>query len=439
MPETPKKKILVISYYWPPSGGGGVQRWLKFVKYLPENGWEPIVFTPENPEFDLKDDSLIKDIDSNLEVLRFPIWEPFSFYKKFFNKGGKQKLKQGIVIEKSKLSLVDRIVIWVRANMFIPDPRRFWIKPSVKFLVSYVQQHNIDVIVTTGPPHSMHLIGLGIKKKCNVKWLADFRDPWSDWDILDKLNVSSIVRGIHRKMEMSVLNKADLVLTVSNRLADELKNKGGNAPVAVITNGVDPTDFELSKSTSNSKKFRIAHMGLLNEVRNPTALWEVLEELCDEVAEFKSDLEIVLAGMVSGSILDRLNGSNDLSNCFKHLDYISHQEVFDYYKSSSVLLLLLNQTTNSKWILPGKLFEYLLAKKSILTLGEPESDVKDVLDHTKAGDVFLFSDKSKIKDMICNQYDRFKSGNEENDIINTSQYERNSLTKELSQLLIDMI
>ena len=428
-----KKKVLIITYYWPPSGGGGVQRWLKFVKYLPEFGWEPIVFTPENPEFDLKDNSLLKDVNPNLEVIKFPIWEPFSFYKKIFKK--KDKLKQGIVIEKSKMTLVDKFSIWVRANLFIPDPRRFWIKPSVDFLVPFIKEQAIDVVITTGPPHSMHLIGHSIKKKCDIKWVADFRDPWSEWDVLDKLNVSGFVRRIHKNLEKKVIDNADLTLTVSNRLAQSLASKVDNSKVEVITNGVDHTDLELGNQDVPGSKFRISHMGLLNEVRDPNTLWTVLEELCREEYSFQQDLEIVLAGMVSESILDRLKNSAELASCLNHLDYISHKEVFSYYKSSSVLLLLLNQSENAKWILPGKLFEYLLADKPILTLGEEESDVRDILLEANAGDVFAFDDSNKIKTMILQSYYAYKNGSLNSNSKNTDQFLRKNLTEKLAKLL----
>lgn len=434
-----KKKALIITYYWPPSGGGGVQRWMKFVKYLPLYDWEPIVFTPENPEFDLKDTSLSKDVSDDLEVLRFPIWEPFSFYKKFFKKSDGQKLKQGIVIEKAKLSLVDKFTIWVRANLFIPDPRRFWVKPSIDFLAGYIESNGIDVIVTTGPPHSMHLIGLGLKKKCDVQWLADFRDPWSDWDILDKLKVSKIVRSIHNRLERKVLAGADQVITVSNRLAKQLNTKVKGLEVGVLTNGVDDEDFESENELKLPKKFRISHMGLLNEIRDPESLWVALEELCQENPSFQNDLDLVLAGMVSQSILDRLKRSPELSSCLKHLDYISHQEVFGYYKNSSVLLLLLNQTENAKWILPGKLFEYLLANKNILTLGAQESDVQDILKETRAGEVISFGDKERIKSLISSYYEQFLNGSESANIQNTEHYLRRNITKTLSKLLDQMM
>ncbi|SMD37056.1 Glycosyltransferase involved in cell wall bisynthesis [Reichenbachiella faecimaris] len=432
-----RKKILVVTYYWPPSGGGGVQRWLKFVKYLPQFGWEPIVFTPESPEFDLKDDSLDKDISPDLEVLKFPIWEPFGLYKKLFKK--KEKLKQGIVIEKAKMSLVDKLSVWIRANLFIPDPRRFWVKPSVKFLSSYIEEQNIDVVVTTGPPHSMHLIGLGLKNKCKVKWVADFRDPWSDWDLLDKLGVKGIARRMHQKLERKVLANADHVLTASQGIKKSLLEKNSKSTISVITNGFDPDDYVSATSDNTQTKFRITHLGLLNELRNPAVLWDCLEELCVEIPHFQDDLELLLAGMVSESILVRLQSSAVLSARFTHLDYISHREVFNYYRDSNILLLLLNPKDEEQLIIPGKLFEYLLIKKPILAIGKKKSEVNDILQSTEAGEVFEMEERQQIKGMIFENYTRFQSGISEVKTKQTDQFSRKHLTNQLSEKLNELI
>lgn len=433
----PKKKILIVTYYWPPSGGGGVQRWLKFVKYLPQFGWEPIVFTPENPEFDLKDESLIKDISPDLEVLKFPIWEPFGVYKKLFKK--KDKLKQGIVIEKAEMSFLDKLSVWVRANLFIPDPRRFWVKPSVEFLSSYIADQKIDLVVTTGPPHSMHLIGLGLKKKCDVKWLADFRDPWSDWDILDKLGVKGVARRMHEKLEKKVLTHTDHVLTASHGIRRSLLEKKNDCSISVITNGFDPDDFNLTNSGNPNPKFRITHLGLLNELRNPEVFWDCLEEICKEKPDFQNDLELLLAGMVSDSILGRIQSSTLLGNKLTHLDYISHQEVFRYYNDSNILLLLLNPQDEAQLIIPGKLFEYLLVQKPILAIGKKESEVNDILRSTETGEVFEVGDKQQIKKMILASYERFRSGDFQEITKPVDQFSRKYLTSKLAQKLDELI
>ncbi|MFY0650656.1 MAG: glycosyltransferase family 4 protein [Cyclobacteriaceae bacterium] len=428
------KKVLIITYYWPPSGGGGVQRWLKFAKYLPQFGWEPIIFTPENPDFSLKDDTLQKDVSPELEVIRFPIWEPFGVYKKLFKSSGKT-VKQGIVIEKSKLSLGDRISIWVRANLFIPDPRRFWVKSSSNFLKSIVEDNQIDLVITTGPPHSMHLIGRRLKNSTGVKWIADFRDPWSDWDVLDKLDITSWARAIHRRMEKNVMTQCDVLLTVSNRLADQLIKKKYGRSMKVVNNGVDEDDFKFDSAIEANGKFKIVHMGLLNEIRNPEVLWEVLSELCEEDQEFNDQLEIVLAGMVSGSILDQLRDDQFLGKALNYLDYLPHQEVFLYYQSASIQLLLLNQSENAKWILPGKMYEYMFSGKPILTLGEPESDVNDMLMECEAGKVIGFDEKEQIRSFVKKAFVDHQQGIVFKRSANVLQYSRRNLTEKLSQIM----
>ncbi len=431
------KKALIITYYWPPSGGGGVQRWLKFAKYLPHYGWEPVIFTPENPEFSLQDDSLLKDVSQDLEVIRFPIWEPFGVYKKLFKSSGKT-VKQGIVIEKTKLSLADKLSIWVRANLFVPDPRRFWVRPSARFLESIIASNQIEVVITTGPPHSMHLIGRKLKQKTGVKWVADFRDPWSDWDVLQKLNISSVAHSWHKRLERQVMQDCDVLLTVSNRLAASLQAKHDDTSVKVITNGVDEDDFGESSHPVETDKFRIVHMGLLNEIRNPEVLWESLAELCEEEAGFADRLEIVLAGMVSNSILDYLQAHKHFSTALTYLDYLPHQQVFGYYRSASVLLLLLNQTENAKWILPGKMYEYMFAGRPILTLGPVKSDVQDVLQECEAGEVFDFDDKEKIKTFLRQAYSEYLAGKKQVASAKVSNYSRKNLTKKLASLLDEM-
>ncbi|MDW3211482.1 MAG: glycosyltransferase [Reichenbachiella sp.] len=433
----PQKKVLIITYYWPPSGGGGVQRWLKFVKYLPQFGWEPIVFTPENPEFDLKDPSLSKDVSSVLEVLRFPIWEPFGIYKKLFKK--KEKLKQGIVIEKTKMSFLDRLSVWIRANLFIPDPRRFWVNPSVKFLAPYIEQHKIDVVITTGPPHSMHLIGLELKKKCEVKWVADFRDPWSDWDLLEKLGVKGWSLALHRKLEKKVLMDADHVLAASDGILKSLGEKCALNKADVITNGFDEDDLPKLDTSSEQDKFRITHLGLLNELRNPSVLWDILEELCVDIPAFQQDLELVLAGMISESILERIRKSESLAGTLNQLEYISHQEVFRYYQNSSLLLLLLNPQDKDQLIIPGKLFEYFVVRKPVLAIGKRPSQVNDLLIYTQTGELYEPHEKSRIKEMVISQYELFKQGKTSIPTKHTSQFSRKNLTKELSKLLDEII
>lgn len=206
------KKVLVITYYWPPSGGAGVQRWLKFVKYLRLYGWEPVVYTPSNPELPVTDNSLLNEIPDGLTVLKHPLWEPYQLYKRF--SGRSENINTGFLTEKGVTGWKEKLSVWVRGNFFIPDARKFWIKPSVKFLSGYLEKNQIHAIVSSGPPHSMHLIALSLKKKFNLPWLADFRDPWTGIDYYNDLMLTGYADRKHHKMEQEVLQKADAIVSV---------------------------------------------------------------------------------------------------------------------------------------------------------------------------------------------------------------------------------
>jgi hypothetical protein len=217
------KKVLIITYYWPPAGGSGVQRWLKFSKYLPENGWKPYIFTPDSPAFDVKDEDLFSDIDVETEVWKTPIWEPYSLKDKLFGKS--ESSNAGII--QDKYSVKNKIMNWVRGNIFIPDPKVFWVKPSIKLLSKKIKEEGITHVVSTGPPHSMHLIALGLKKQNpDLKWVADFRDPWSEIDLLNDFHLTKKSKLKYRKLEKQVLQIADVCLTVSETWVESFKVLG---------------------------------------------------------------------------------------------------------------------------------------------------------------------------------------------------------------------
>ena len=286
------KKVLIITYYWPPMGGGGVQRWLKMTKYLRDFGWEPVIFTVEGGEGAVEDPGLASQIPPNIETHRVKIWEPFDLYKRFTGKGKEEKLTPGLVSSK-KSSWSQKISVWIRGNLFIPDARMFWIRPSTKYLTRYLKNHQIDAIVSTGPPHSTHLIALNLKKKFSNPWLADIRDPWTNIDFYDKLMLNKWADRKHHKLELQVLQTADQIVTVSDSWADDFKRLGGFRPV-VITNGFDPQDFEDSGNVDLDEHFTITHAGSLNNDRNPELLWEVLGRLIKEEPRLDRDLRIQL-------------------------------------------------------------------------------------------------------------------------------------------------
>ena len=426
------KRVLIITYYWPPSGGAGVQRWLKFVKYLRNFNWEPIVFTVENGEFPVLDFGLIKDVPESVEVLKVPAWEPYKLYKLFSGKKKNEGINIGFLSEKEGSGFIESISKWIRGNFFIPDARKFWIKPANQFLNQYLQNHPIDVIISSGPPHSTHLIALSLKKKFQIPWLSDFRDPWSNIDFYKDLKLTKVADQKHRKLENDVLVQSDIVLTIGRQLSNELKTLGAKR-VEIIENGFDPQDFLEDKNHELDEKFSIAHIGSFTPSRNHMVLWKALSHLVNEKEEFKSKLEIKLIGKVDYSVLQSIKDFG-LDTYLKKIDYVSHNEVIKHQKSSKLLLLMVNNTPNAKGIVTGKVFEYMASKRPILAIGPKDGDLGEILSNTNSGLVCDYENVENLSSTIWNIFkDDIKFEN------NISSYSRVELTEKLVSLLNEMI
>ena len=430
------KKVLIVTYYWIPSGGAGVQRWVKFTKYLRDFGWEPVIYTPENPEYPAIDYSFEKDIPSDIEVIKTPIWEPYDLYRNIMGKKG-ESINAGFISENKKSGWKDKLSIWIRGNFLIPDPRRFWIKSSVKFLSEYLKENRVDAIISTGPPHSMHLIALGVKKHFpDLPWLADFRDPWTNIDFYNELNLTFIADKIHHRLEKKVVRNTDCLVTVSQGWMNgflAMKPK----KTKVITNGFDAADIHVG-DIEPDKKFSISHIGTLNAARNPKILWEVLGEMCNENAEFRADLQIQLIGKVDYSVTEQLKSAG-LENQLNKIDYLPHQQAIEKQQSSQILLLLINQSANANGILTGKFYEYMASRRPILAIGPTNGDAAAVLNETQAGKMVDFDDKENTKKIVLEYYRLYK--NEALTVQSNAimQYSRKSLTGELSKTLNELI
>ncbi len=415
-------KVLIITYYWPPAGGSGVQRWLKFVKYLRNFGIEPVIYTVENPNYALEDESLLQDIPDGIEILRQPIWEPNNLL-------GKNKQTSAGFLS-SKPSLFGKVLQYIRANYFIPDARKFWIAPSVKFLSEYLRKNEIDVVISTGPPHSMHLIGLELKNKLGVKWVSDFRDPWTEIDYFHQLPLTDKSIKKHQKLEQEVLRNSDAVIVVGQTMKQNFEKFNSN--IHVITNGFD-TEIK-SKEIPLDKKFTLTHIGLMNDDRNPSVLWSVLSEIITENTTFSNDLEIKLIGKISSSCLGEIK-ENNLESNLNLIDYLPHDVVQYHQKASQVLLLVINKVPSAKGIITGKIFEYLNSKRPILAIGPVEGDLARIIEETNSGVIIDFENSVSLKLSILEFYNQFKKGKLEVELKNIEQYHRKNLTEKLSNLL----
>ena len=426
------KKILIITYYWPPAGGPGVQRWLKFVKYLPDFGVQPIVYIPENPTYPIVDKNLVNEVSEKAIILKQKIFEPYQLAS-FLSKNKTKKMNSGIIPNQKKQSFLDKTFLWIRGNLFIPDARVFWVKSSVAFLEHYIVANNIGTIITSGPPHSLHLIGLELKQKLDLKWFADFRDPWTTIGYHKSLRLSNYAARKHKKLERQVLNTADTIIVTSKTTKTEFEAIT-RQPIAVITNGYDTEEVE--KQVLDAK-FTMAHIGSFLSERNPLILWESLVELIQELPGFKAHLEIKLIGAVSQEVLETMLhfGLNPYLN---NLGYLSHAEAIAHQRKSQVLLLIEIDSEDTKSIIPGKLFEYMVSNRPIIAIGPKDSDFAEIITTTNTGVFLKYSEKMKLKSVILEFYNQFLEGKLQSNGVGLQHYSRKNLTKQLVSLLNKM-
>ena len=428
-------KVLLISYYWPPAGGGGVQRWLKMSKYLPDQNVDLTVYTPENGEFPGYDPSLVEEVDPRIHILKQPIWEPYQLFKKFTGK--KANSYNALITEGKKAGWKQDLAVFLRGNFFIPDARCFWIKPSVKYLSQHLETHVYDVIISTGPPHSMHMIALGLKKEFpNVKWVADFRDPWTMIDFYKDLKLTSWADRRHHAMEKKVLSTADEIVTISPSCADDLMELA-NRPIRVIHNGFDEEDFK-NTAPALDLDFTIVHIGSMNKDRNPRVLWEVLGNLIQKNPSYGQFIKIELVGIVDGSIIESIQNAG-LKDHLTVTGQQNHQLVIQRMRGAQLLLLPINDIPQQKGVMPGKMYEYLGSGRPILAFGLPDSDTAKLLRDTGAGTLLGYNDKTALGDFIGTAIKSYQSGNFEVSSKGYLGYSRKNLAIKYSELLHKLV
>jgi len=423
------KKLLIITYYWPPAGGPGVQRWLKFVKYLPEFDVEPIVYIPENPSYPLLDEKLLSDVSDKTVILKNKIFEPYALAS-FLSKNKTKKLGAGIITQKKKQSFIEKAMLWIRGNVFIPDARVFWVKPSVKYLKKYIQEHNIETLITTGPPHSLHLIGLDLKKQLNINWIADFRDPWTTIGYHKELKLSKWASAKHKSLEKEVLTTCDTILVTSPTTKSEFE-RITNQPIEVITNGYDVEKIE---KKSLDEAFTLAHIGSFLSERNPQILWESLSELIYENEVFVNHFKLKLIGAVSKEVIQSISDYK-LDTFVQNLGYVSHEEAIIHQRSSQVLLLIEIDSDDTKCIIPGKLFEYMVSERPILAIGPKNSDFENIIKQTNTGVFYQYNEKNELKSQILSYFNQYLDKKLKVNAVGLQQYSRKSLTKQLAMTI----
>jgi glycosyltransferase involved in cell wall biosynthesis len=423
------KRALIITYYWPPTGGSGVQRWVKFSKYLPSQGWQPVIYTPENPEMQTVDKSLLGDIPDEAEIIKTHITELYGIYRSLTGK--KASSSEVNIVNNQKKSLAKRIMMWIRGNFFIPDPRVSWVRPSVRFLKKYLKAHPVNVIVSTGPPHSMHLIARKVSLETGIPWIADFRDPWTKIFYFKHLSLTGWAKKKHEKLESQVLNDATRVVAVSPLVQEDFQSRT-STPVELIPNGYDEEDFE--QTVEPDGFFNITHTGLFASDGNPETLWKVLAKKASQDSDFAKSLRIRLVGKTDAQVIQSICDYG-LKNNLVDLGYQNHQTAVREQKNATVLILPLRKEPEYKATIPGKTWEYLASGNPILGIGQKDGAMAMIVNKTHAGVVFDWDDEASIEKYIDFCWTRFKTDSFENPTEGIEQFSRRELTRKMAALM----
>ena len=425
------EKILIITYYWPPSGGAGVQRWLKFSKYLPEFGFEPIILTVDENQasYAQHDYSLLKEINPDLSVYKTKTFEPYNLYRKLTNK---KEIPYGGFSNQKKVTFFEKLTRFIRGNLFVPDPRKGWNRYALKKAIELVNAEQIGVVVTSGPPHSTHLIGRRIKERTGIRWIADFRDPWTDIYYYKNLYHSKLATRFDRYLEKSVLTEADKIITVSEDVGKLLLQKipGHIEKIVVIPNGYDEEDFDLVEPVRN-EKFTITYTGTISISYRIDQFIEAVCQLPDRV---KEQLKIRFVGNVPDEIIDLFHRKN-LGALIEVLGYVPHKQAISQMLGASILLMAIPDSPDNKGIVTGKFFEYLAAKRPILAIGPLDGEVDRMINKCHAGKLVSYDETGEMRLFILEIFEQEQRGQKGSQTKGTEQYTRRNLTKELTENL----
>ncbi len=424
------KKVLVIIYYWPPSGGAGVQRWLKFVKYLPQFGWQPTVITTTNGDYPAIDESLCKEVPAGIKVIRTKTPTFGKLFKKI--NGKNSDVPYGSLESSSKDSLLKKLSYWFRLNLVVPDARKVWNKYAYRAASKELLTNKYDAVVTSGPPHSTHLVGLKLKKKYNIKWIADFRDPWTKIDYLDEYNRWKITQKIDEKYEKKVYDLCDRFI-YSNPLI--IKNFKKSTKTYFLSNGYDKDDFKIFKKVKNLDKFEINYFGIISIERNPLSVLKSVNKIFEE--KNNRNIRINIWGNIHQSVKDILI-SNDKNNIVNIHSYIPHKKMVEYLVNSNLLLVVVNKIKSKKGVFPGKIFEYLGSGVEILGIGPEDGDAAKILKETKCGKMFDYDKVDDIANFIEIKYQEWKVGKMFSPSIEIEKYSKITQTKQLADILEKM-
>jgi hypothetical protein len=394
------------------------------------------------------DHTLEAEIPKGAEIVKTRITEPYELYKKFLKKSGHSKEAVEVnPVNAQKKSFLQKVAMWVRGNLFLPDPRCLWIRPSVKFLKKYLQEHPVDLIVSTGPPQSMHLIARKLARQTGLPWVADFRDPWTKIFYFKHLSMTRLTEAWHRKMEKKVLDQASAVVAVSPLVQQEFQAMTQTS-VELITNGYDECDFPkgpcreafggIDSATGKLRPFTVTHTGLFAADGDPDVLWDVLAEKCAADKVFAGCLNIRLVGKTDDRILDSVREAG-LETYLTDLGYQPHNVAIEEQRKASLLILPLRKEPEYKAVLPGKLFEYLASWRPVLGIGQTDGAMSMILNQTKTGIVLSWNDKTSIRRFVDLCWANHLKGDLQVDDADLTKFTRRELTHRMAELFDSLV
>lgn len=406
------RRVLYIAYYFPPAGGPGVQRTLKFVRYLPDHGWEPTVVTvrADRAAWPATDPSMLAEVPDAVEVVRTHAWDPYAAYARLKGRSKADSVGVGFADPEAP-GLFEQVARFIRANVFLPDARVGWVPFARRAVARLMREQQFDALITTGPPHSTHLVGRWAADRFGLPWLADFRDPWADLSYYDQLPFLPWSRALDARQEQRTLNRAEALVTVSRAVAELLSGRTAT-PVHVIPNGYDPEDFR-GVLPVRGDGFRVVYVGTLTEAQNPHALWETLVAL----RAGGRDVRLHLVGRVDAAVRNSLMASGLAPDDADRDDspvritpYVPHREAVAHMLGADLLLLCVPRTAESEGILTGKLFEYLAAGRPLLAMGPAVSDAARIIREAGAGVMVEYSDRAGAAHCVESRYHAWKAG-----------------------------
>ncbi len=428
------KKVLIITYYWPPAGGPGVQRVLKFCKYLPDFGWQPIILTVRKGEFIALDPELEEDIRPDLPVFKTRSFEPNILYKKFVGIPLEQQIPDSVLAEKN-ISWQKRIAHWIRLNVFIPDAKIGWKPFAVKAGKEIIRNLKPALIFSSSPPPTVHLIALKLAKWSDLPWLADFRDPWTRIHYYESSRKNPLSGLLNRYLEKKVIQSANKVTAIIPGFFEEPLEKR----ITVLDNGFDPDDIQVTEGEKPNSKFTIRYMGSLTPSQYVPIFFKLLQDLCnDDFYAEKISAEFI--GNISEEIRDKITTQN--TGCpVQFVPYLSHKEVLKQISHADLLLLFINKSESAGQILTGKVFEYLMVQKPILAYGPPGGASDSLLKKTGAGQLFDYDDYQGSKRFIVDRFHEWQTGKAFSGINlqEINKYNRKELTGRLADLFSRLI